>query len=240
MKQQKMSFILSLLLIALLAVLVFFYKSGYLVKSTESTTISTNEKATDFLEMYKKLNNKSDIQILVVGDSIGESDGVPYDKAWFTQLSNWLKTKYGVNVNIKLVTHPGGGIKDGLKEYTNNLTGYDLVYLCYGQNDRTMDKKQWLTSYENLINHIRKNNNTADIVLIIESSFQNYEDIPNQIKIAAEKNNLSYVDTRVNFKNTGIQYKNLTVDGIHPNYEGYKLYFNALSKLIDEKYKKIQ
>lgn len=190
-------------------------------------------------DLYDKIENKKNISILVIGDSIGASNGADPGKEWFTKLNNWFSTKYQVHGSVKSITHPGGGINDGIKEYeADKGTGYDLVFFCYGQNDRKMNINEWSKKYEELLREVIEKNPKADVIPIIESSFLNGDtdrvSIPNTIVNISKYYELQYIDMRESFTNSGKEYNQLSGDGTHPNNDGYELYFKSTFELLSQ------
>lgn len=224
-----------ILLFLLIIIFTIKFNSKGVNNVSEKFTTAFNINKTNNPDFYDKLKNKQNINILVIGDSIGESDGVDAKKAWYTKLSNWFNTEYNIKPTIKLLTHPGGGVLNGLSEYTKkNASGYDLIIVCYGQNDRSMDINTWSVLYETLLRRALTYNSKAEVIPLVESSFQNYDSIPNQIKQISNYYNLQFIDVRIAFKESGIAYNKLAPDGTHGNETGYSLYFKAVSNLIKE------
>lgn len=224
-----------LLLFILVVIFIFKFNIADINESTEKLTAAFNKDQTNNLDFYQKLKNNKAINMLVIGDSISESDGVDFNHSWSTKLYKWLESQYNVKVKVKALTHPGGGVLNGLSEYSHNIaSGYDLIIICYGQNDKTMSAEARPILYEALIRRALKNNPEAEVIPVIESSFQNYEIIPNELKSLSNYYNLAYVDVRINFKESGIDYHKLAPDGIHGSEDGYNLYFKAISNLINK------
>ena len=187
--------------------------------------------------LYDKLRNGKSISTLIIGDGIAASNGAEDKRQWYSNLQNWISQTYKVEDKTDMKVHPGGGIDDGIKEYgAGEESGYDLVILCYGQNDRQMDIHQWSKKYENMVREVIAKNPKSDVILLIESSFQNYEIIPNAIKKIAQYYGLQYIDMRKVFNDSGTPYNKLSA-GINPNNDGYALYFKAISNLIDNNVK---
>ena len=197
--------------------------------------------------VYYKIKNGQNINCLIVGDSIGASNcATSADNYWFNKLSGWFSNSQKVTATFKQICHPGAGISTGLAEYNaDSGSGYDLIFICYGINDRGSgnDLSVFSKNYETLVKDIISKNSRSDIVLMIESSFDedsgltfagNNENIPNVIKKIADYYNLSCADLSVSFKNLGVDYNSLSVDGTHPNDAGYDIYFKTLSNLINQ------
>ena len=139
----QLKIVVLLFIILFLVVSIFEYNNGSVKHVTEKISTVFHKNQTSDLDFYEKIKNKKNINILVIGDSIGESDGVNSEQAWYTKLSRWFDSEYNIKANVKLLTHPGGGILNGLSEYSKNIaSGYDLIIVCYGQNDR-----QWILTH---------------------------------------------------------------------------------------------
>ncbi|HEY5561918.1 MAG TPA: SGNH/GDSL hydrolase family protein [Clostridiaceae bacterium] len=200
------------------------------VPNSNSTSISSVPK-----NVYEKLNSKESISILIIGDFIAESDGVEDKNKWNVKLSNNIESLYEVKPTIKLLTLPKGNALTSWSKYMDleALNKYDLVFLCYGENDitdLTIDQFQGL--YENIIRRINTNNPLADIVPIIESSIQLNKTVPAAIINISKNYGLSFLDMGAAYKASNVPYNTLSIDGILPNSAGCDIYANIIMKLI--------
>ena len=141
-----------------------------LVLSEEIKAEHSMSKQTEIDDsFYQKLEDGIDVNILIVGDSIGEGAGASsYSSFWVSLLQAYLQDTYSIsNINVTNVSMGGNASYAGYVRTMslNDNVQYDLAVICYGQND--------------------------DI-----------EDLSN--------------------------------DGVHPNDEGQKIYFETVKKVIDD------
>ena len=141
-----------------------------LVLSEEIKAEHSMSKQTEIDDsFYQKLEDGIDVNILIVGDSIGEGAGASSNSSfWVSLLQTYLQDTYSIsNINVTNVSMGGNASYAGYVRTMslNDNVQYDLAVICYGQND--------------------------DI-----------EDLSN--------------------------------DGVHPNDEGQKIYFETVKKVIDD------
>lgn len=87
---------------------------------------------------YQKLADGFDVNVLVVGDSIGEGAGTQTDgQQWYKQLQMYLETVNNGKVSVTNVSMGGNASYAGYVRTMalNDGVGYDLAIICYGQND---------------------------------------------------------------------------------------------------------
>lgn len=188
------------------------------------------------LNIYEKLKENKDINILVAGDGIAAQVGLQSNESdWVYKLQNYLINKYHSKANINNISAGLAISYDGYnKVMKENLNNYDLVILCYGQNDRRiLDVKKFNITYEALIRQIRLKNPNCDIIPIIESSLKEYNGYANSIINISKYYGFNYADTIKGFNESGLNYSQLTADGVFPNEKGYDIYFNTIKDIID-------
>ena len=244
-----------LLLFALLLAVIVACYSSYTKNIRESRAAAAkalaNEKKLKEIAgdikaygVYYKIRDRDPVNCLVVGDSIGESDRASADgMKWYNRLGNFFINTYGIIPAFSLAVHPGADIQTALADYEKKPgKGYDLVFVCYGQNDRAGYLHTFASAYETLVRDVIANNPRGDLYLMAESSFQtdaatgvasNRTDIPGTIKQVAGYYGLAHVDLGEAVRGAGRDADELTIDGVHPNDAGYALYAGALEKVID-------
>ena len=87
---------------------------------------------------YQKLEDGFDVNILIVGDSIGAGAGTKTaGNQWFEQLKSYLRKEYGIRVGMTNVSMGGNASYAGYVRVMalEDEEDYDLAILCYGQND---------------------------------------------------------------------------------------------------------
>ena len=132
------------------------------------------KKAED--SFYQKLSDGFDVNVLVVGDSIGAGAGTETDgQQWFKQLQAYLRTVNKASVSVTNVSMGGNTSYAG---YVRTMAldddiDYGLVIICYGQNDGS---DGFSTYYESIIQAIRSKYPDCSIISILESSQREYTD----------------------------------------------------------------
>ena len=94
------------------------------------------KKAED--SFYQKLSDGFDVNVLVVGDSIGAGAGTETDgQQWFKQLQAYLRTVNKASVSVTNVSMGGNTSYAGYVQTMalDDDIDYDLAVICYGQND---------------------------------------------------------------------------------------------------------
>ena len=218
MKNKKIyiSVIIVITIILLSTVIYFCYKNY-------------REKLFNNDSFYQKLSDGFDVNILIVGDSIGAGSGASKNEdKWFNILSNKLNDEYKVKVNIKNVSMGGntsyaGYVRTMMLDENEN---YDLVIICYGQND---ENSNFSLYYEFIIQAIKTRFPKSSIISFLESSQRTYTEKMKTIQSLSEHYDFLIADTIEPFKK---DYDNLTKDGTHPNSDGQKVYSNVIFDVI--------
>lgn len=183
---------------------------------------------------YQKLKDGFDVNLLIVGDSIGAGAGTKtQEKQWYEQLKNYLKKEYGIRVGLTNVSMGGNASYAG---YVRTMAleddvDYDLAILCYGQNDGVDGFGE---NYETMIQAIQKKYPDCSIISILESSQREYTEKMLTIKKLCKYYDIPVADTIAAFQNSGISYEKLAEDGVHPNDAGQDIYFETVKKVIEK------
>ena len=186
--------------------------------------------ATIGYSFYQMLDNGFDVNVLIVGDSIGAGSGASdNDHRWINLLKANLESKYRVSVKLTNVSMGGNTSYAG---YVRTMTlkddaAYDLVILCYGQNDSTVDFSLY---YESVLRAIKLRYPSASIICIQESSQKDYTEKMQIIQAIADHYGLPVADTIAPFR---ADYKNLVMDGTHPNDDGHQIYYETVMGVIN-------
>lgn len=197
---------------------------------------------------YQKLQDGFDVNILIVGDSIGAMSGASDGTyAWGNLLVNNLKSAYGINVNIMNVSMGGNSSYAGyvrtmeLELDKKAVTEYDLAIICYGQND---SDEKFSLYYESLIRAIQFKYRKCSIISILESSQKEYTEKMKTIQELCAYYHIPVADTIAPFIVDKDIYNSLTNDGVHPNDNGQKVYYETVMSVIEahigEEYTHIQ
>ena len=109
-------------------------------RATEKNYYDANECYRYDLDFYEKLKNKEDVNVLIIGDSIGEGSGGEYGQLWFQLLENAVEKEYGVKYRTRNVSFGGNVAYCGYvsSKIFADGTDYDLAVLCYSQNDGSL------------------------------------------------------------------------------------------------------
>ncbi len=184
------------------------------------------------LEQVQENNNRtcdSDFNILIVGDSIAEGSGASdYNHSWAKLLSNRIDETYGLRTRLTNVSMGGNTSYAG---YVRTMAlddniDYDLVIICYGQND---SEKNFSLYYESIIRCIKKKYSHAFIITVLESSQKTYTDKIKTIQSLSSYYAIPAADTIAPFMT---DYDSLVKDGVHPNDEGHKIYCESIFDVI--------
>ena len=108
----------------------------------------------------------------------------------------------------------------------NDDVAYDLVVLCYGQNDSNANFSLY---YESIIRAVKIRYPKASIICILESSQKDYTEKIQLIEEIANHYGFPVADTIAPFQ---INYDNLVRDGIHPNDDGQQVYNETVMNVI--------
>ncbi len=206
-------------------------KKLYQEEQEKQTTLKQKEVEDSF---YQKLADGFDVNILVVGDSIGAGSGTQTDsKQWYTQLQSYLKTVNKGKVSVTNVSMGGNASYAGYVRTMalNDDVNYDLAIICYGQNDGA---DGFSTNYESIIRAIRSKYPDCSIISILESSQREYTEKMTTIQSICEHYGIPVADTIAAFNNSGKAYDDLTGDGVHPNDAGQEIYFETVESVIDD------
>jgi len=183
---------------------------------------------------YQKLLDGFDVNVLIVGDSIGEGAGTETDgQQWFKQLQTYLRTVNKSKVSVTNVSMGGNASYAGYVRTMalNDDVNYDLAIICYGQNDST---DGFSTNYESIIRAIRSKYPDCSIISILESSQREYTEKMTTIQSICEHYGIPIANTIDAFNNSEKAYDDLSNDGVHPNDSGQEIYYETVKKVIDD------
>lgn len=179
---------------------------------------------------YQKLADQFDVNILIVGDSIGCGSGASDEEhGWANLLARDIESTYGVNVKLTNVSMRGNSSYAG---YVRTMMleddiDYDLVVLCYGQNDSISNFSLY---YEAMIRGVKNKYPKASILSVLESSQRDYTVKIQDIQYIASHYEIPVADTIAAFKGN---YDALLKDSVHPNDAGHLVYMEQVKALID-------
>lgn len=202
---------------------------------------SASKEEPDFSNPYErktfkeKLENGLSIKTLIIGDSIGDSMGTGDEEYfWYNQLREKIESEHGSNMRFEKLTRGGAVTFDGLFDLIGspNRNVYDLTVIMYGQNDKELlSVDEFEDNYKNIISLTSMYHPLSEIVTVVESSLAPDDEYADIIVDIAKEYGTILVDMREPFiSNDG----DLTVDGIHPNNDGYTLYADAIYEAISQ------
>lgn len=180
---------------------------------------------------YDRLRCRLPLNMLVVGDSIGDGTGSSSSaNAWPALVCDYLSSEYGTQVEYTNVSMGGCSSLCGYVRVNalDDEKCYDLAVICYGEND---SEENFGLYYESILRALRAQYPEIDIVCIQESSQREYTYKMQVIEEIAAHYGCPVVDTIAPFSN---DYDNLVKDGIHPNDDGYKVYASEVENAIDD------
>lgn len=206
-------------------------KKLYQEEQEEQAALKQQEAEDSF---YQKLVDCFDVNVLIVGDSIGEGTGTQTNgQQWFKQLQTYLRTVNKSKVSVTNISMGGNASYAGYVRTMalNDNVDYDLAIICYGQNDGT---DGFSTNYESIIRAIKSKYQDCSIISILESSQRTYTEKMTTIQSICEHYSIPVADTIAAFNNSGKAYDDLTGDGVHPNDAGQEIYFETVKAVIDD------
>lgn len=181
-----------------------------------------------------KKQNEMTWKILIVGDSIGEGAGAsdPTLK-WYKYLIPYMKDTYGIKLDITNVSMGGNTSYAGYARVMmlEEKEEYDIVIVCYGENDKEED---FSICYESILYAINHKYPSCGIITILESSQKGYTGKIKKIQDLSRHYDAYVADTVKAFEECGRAYEELCDDGTHPNDEGQKLYYETVREILDE------
>ena len=206
-------------------------KKLYQEEQEKQTDLKQQEAEDSF---YQKLVDGFDVNVLIIGDSIGAGSGTQTNgQQWFKQLQAYLQNVNKGKVSVTNVSMGGNASYAGYVRTMalNDDVNYDLAIICYGQNDST---NGFSTNYESIIRAVRSKYPDCSIISILESSQREYTEKMTTIQSICEHYSIPVADTIAAFNNSGKVYDDLTGDGVHPNDAGQEIYFETVKAVIDD------
>lgn len=202
--------------------------------STSSSENNENQATTS--NPYEKIKEGKEVNILVLGNGIGLSEGKTDESGnWTSSLSKWLEETYKSKANITNLSQDKATVKVGLEELEKNKDNFDLAYIIFGENDqKTLKPNEFKEDYEKIIEILKERNKNVDIVPIIENSIRKKNEYTTIIEAIGKDNYIKALDMATVFTKDPAPYAKLTTKGgIYPNNIGYSLYFSNVKSLIE-------
>ena len=125
--------------------------------SDSSNNSEDNKKQATTLNPYEKIKKGEEVNILVLGNGVGLSEGKTDESGnWTSSLSKWLEETYKSKANITNLSQDKATVKVGLEELEKNKDSFDLAYIIFGQNDQKAIKpNEFKEDYENIVKHLK-------------------------------------------------------------------------------------
>ncbi|MDM0492063.1 SGNH/GDSL hydrolase family protein [Clostridium perfringens] len=202
--------------------------------STSSSENNKNQATTS--NPYEKIKEGKEVNILVLGNGIGLSEGKTDESGnWTSSLSKWLEETYKSKANITNLSQDKATVKAGLEELEKNKDTFDLAYIIFGENDqKALKPNEFKEDYEKIIEILKERNKNVDIVPIIENSIRKKNEYTTIIEAIGKDNYIKVLDMATVFTKDPAPYAKLTTKGgIYPNNVGYSLYFSNVKSLIE-------
>ena len=176
------------------------------------------------LNGFQKLACAQDISMLIVGDSIGAQQ-------WPMDVASWIEKNYSVNCTLKNISLGGNVSYSGFTSLMrlDDSCPYDLVIICYGQNDPDLE---FAADYEALLRLVLERYNNCSAISVLESSQREHTARIQAIQQIASYYSVSVADTIQAFSESGLSYESLSGDGVHPNEAGQELYAGTVERII--------
>lgn len=176
------------------------------------------------LNGFQKLACGQDVSMLIVGDSIGAQQ-------WPADVASWIEKNYQVNCSLKNISLGGNYSFSGfttLEQLQDNVS-YDIVIICYGQNDPDVEFNE---DYEALLRLVLTRYENCSAISVLESSQREYTAKMQAIQQIAAYYSVPVADTIQAFNESGLSYESLSGDGVHPNEAGQEFYAKTVERII--------
>lgn len=178
-------------------------------------------------------NSKDTYHLLIVGDSIGEGAGAsePVYK-WYRLLAPFLEEKFQCQVEITNVSIGGSTSYGGYVKVMelDSKEEFDLIIICYGENDA---EEEFSLYYEALLRALHRKYPASPKLAILESSQREYSVKIKMIQSLCQHYGVYIADTIQGFAESGLPYDTLCDDGVHPNNEGQRIYYETVKAAIE-------
>ena len=199
---------------------------------------------------FQRLTKDKQLIIGYYGGSITEGAGASDGNktSWRGLTTQWFKDQYPQAKITEVQASIGGtGSRLGAFRIEDDLIKHkpDLIFVEYAVNDGGDDEKSITRNMEGIVRHIWRNNPRADIVFVYtttKSLAGAYEQgaLPNAI-IFDHKIAEFYGIPEVNVGKTlfdalkgDVTWQTLTIDTVHPNDTGYKIYGDQVAAFLQK------
>lgn len=132
----------------------------------------------NFTSFISKLEAGENAKILFFGDSItvgcnasGSDKGgnvSPYCETWTTMVTEYLNSKYGVNLEYVNTAIGGTNSRQGLERFEKDVLAHnpDLLVIAYGMNDRETTEQNYIYYIEQMVERYNSENPDGCVLLV--------------------------------------------------------------------------
>lgn len=213
--------------------------SIFLMSFSLSRNLTLQQKTKEDKTIYKKIADGDSLSYLIIGDSIGRGSGASEKKyKWNKVLERKMKESHNITMRGDTLVQSGATAFEGLfklqadKNYFSKK--YDVIFILFGENDRKyMNSHDFSIIYEALIRSAKDKHPNAEIVTITENPLRD-KDFVDAIKKISDHYHAAHIDMITAFSSYPKSSVALTVDDVHPNDEGYRIYADTIyDKLME-------
>ena len=198
-----------------------------------SRSLTLQQKTKEDKTVYKKIADGDSVSYLIIGDSIGRGSGASEKKyKWNKVLERKMKEAHNITMRGDTLVQSGATAFEGLfklqaeKNYFSKK--YDVIFILFGENDRKyMNPHDFSILYEALIRSAKDKHPNAEIVTITENPLKD-RDFADAIKKISNHYRTTHINMMEAFSSHSKSAAELTVDEVHPNDEGYRLYADTI------------
>ncbi|SFU63434.1 Lysophospholipase L1 [Clostridium sp. DSM 8431] len=204
----------------------------------EETTEEEEKQDTSKMKSApEKLRAKEDVKVLMLGDAIAMSSGRTSENGiWSEGIKSAILKEFGSKASMEVIAQKDATTATGLNQLKNaDLSGYDIVILCYGYNDNKdkLKVEDVKADYKAIVDKIMKENNHAMIMSVLESSLELNNPYRSAINEVSTTKSLITVDMKNAFVSSGIKESSLASNGL-PNDKGYQVYTQAVESKLKQ------
>ena len=203
------------------------------------------------LSRFKKALEKKKACVVWLGGSLTEGEGASAPCfCWQALLAGWMKEVFP-ECSFDFHNKGIGGTNSefGLYRLKRDVLQYrpDLVFVEFAVNDYAGDPERIREDMEGIVENIREALPETDIVLVLNTTVkmaeENYDkgQIPESVRVhqeTAEKYGLPVIRVGEAFlafvRENGRQRTDFLPDQVHPNDQGYRIYFSIIRKAMEE------
>lgn len=187
---------------------------------------------------YQRLRTGKSVRIAVLGDSIAAGAGAEAGEGWVPLLDSWLRERYPSRITLDNYGIGGTGSYTGyylsetaMGDAVREKGPYDLVIICYGHNDA---EGNFALCFEAMLRSVRRLNPSCQFITVLESSQRTYTPKMQELLRLSEWYGADVADTLSTYDASGLSYEELTLDDVHPNASGHRLYFETIKDIIEK------